>query len=75
VAGAAFAADSVASYLDEQRKLEQLQREFRRWLETKENLVRLADRRDQLLAVLDAKYGYGTDAIDAAEPLLDASQV
>jgi hypothetical protein len=76
MASAAITADSIALYYDEQRKLEQLQREFRHWLETKEDIVRLADRRDQLLALLDAKYGYRADAGDAgdpvAEPLLEA---
>lgn len=75
MAGAAITADSLASYLDEQRKLEQLQREFRRWLETKESIVRHADRRDQLLALLNAKYGYRADAEDAVEPLDTVPQV
>jgi hypothetical protein len=52
----------MISYHVEQRKLEQLQREFRCWLETKEDIVRLADRRDQLLALLNAKYGYCAEA-------------
>lgn len=65
--------ESAESYLDEQRKLEQLQREFRRWLQTKDDIVRLADRRDQLLALLNAKYGYrGGEAADAEDPLVDA---
>jgi len=55
-------AENMLSYLDEQRKLEQLQSEFRSWLETKEDIVRLADKRDQLLAFLNAKYGYRTEA-------------
>ena len=59
--------DSTLSYLDEQRKLEQLQLEFRHWLQTKEDIVRLADRRDQLLAFLNAKYGYRADAAEADE--------
>jgi hypothetical protein len=59
--------NSTLSYLDEQRKLEQLQLEFRHWLETKEDIVRLADRRDQLLAFLNAKYGYRPDAAEAEE--------
>lgn len=59
--------DSTLSYLDEQRKLEQLQLEFRHWLETKEDIVRLADRRDRLLAFLNAKYGYRPDAAEADE--------
>jgi len=59
--------DSTAWYLDEQRKLEQLQSEFRHWLETKEDIVRLADRRDQLLAFLKAKYGYRAEVVEAAE--------
>jgi hypothetical protein len=68
VAGAAITADITLSYLDEQRKLEQLQREFRHWLETKEDIVRLADKRDQLLAFLDAKYGcYRTEAVEVQE--------
>jgi hypothetical protein len=75
VAGAAIIADNTLSYLDEQRKLEQLQREFRDWLETKEDIVRLADQRDQLLAFLNAKYGYRSDAVEVqeasvADPLL-----
>lgn len=74
MASVATVADITLSYLDEQRKLEQLQREFRHWLETKEDIVRLADKRDQLLAFLNAKYGYRNDA-DAqeaagAEPLV-----
>jgi hypothetical protein len=75
VASAAFTADSVALYLDEQRKLEQLQREFRNWLETKESIVRHADRRDQLLALLNAKYGYRADAEDTVDPLDPVAQV
>jgi hypothetical protein len=72
VSRAAASAETAGSYLDEQRKLEQLQREFRHWLETKEDIVRLADRRDQLLALLNAKYGYrGADAMDAADPLVE----
>jgi hypothetical protein len=67
VASAAMMEDSTAWYLDEQRKLEQLQSEFRHWLETKEDIVRLADRRDQLLAFLNAKYGYRAEAVEAAE--------
>lgn len=64
--------DSTLSYLDEQRKLEQLQLEFRHWLQTKEDIVRLADRRDQLLAFLNAKYGYAAEADEApiGDPLL-----
>jgi hypothetical protein len=71
----AMTADSIAVYLDEQRKLEQLQREFRNWLETTENIVRHADRRDQLLALLNAKYGYRADAQDTVEPLDPIPQV
>jgi hypothetical protein len=61
VAGAAMTGESTLSYLDEQQKLERLQLEFRHWLQTKEHIVRLADRRDQLLAFLNAKYGYRSD--------------
>jgi hypothetical protein len=71
VARAAMTADSIASYLDEQQKLEQLQLEFRHWLETKEDIVRLADRRDQLLALLDAKYGYRSESWDASESMAE----
>jgi len=71
VASAALSADSITAYLDEQRKLEQLQREFRHWLETKEDIVRLADRRDQLLALLNAKYGYRAESLDAVDPLVE----
>ncbi|HEY6863427.1 MAG TPA: hypothetical protein VI319_05965 [Burkholderiales bacterium] len=67
MASAAITEDPTAWYRDEQRKLEKLQSEFRHWLETKEDIVRLADRRDQLLALLDAKYGYRADAAEAAE--------
>lgn len=79
MASAATVADITLSYLDEQRKLEQLQREFRNWLETKEDIVRLADKRDQLLAFLDAKYGYRTEAVEVQEtaigdPLLRPSR-
>jgi hypothetical protein len=59
--------DSTLSYLDEQQKLEQLQLEFRHWLQTKEDIVRLADRRDQLLAFLNAKYGYRADMVETAD--------
>jgi hypothetical protein len=65
--------ENTLSYVDEQRKLEELQREFRSWLETKEDIVRLADRRDQLLAFLNAKYGYRAEAaVDApvGDPML-----
>ena len=71
MARAALRADSAEAYLDEQRKLEQLQREFHHWLETKEDIVRLADRRDQLLALLNAKYGYCADAIEADDRLVE----
>jgi hypothetical protein len=66
VASATMIAENMLSYLDEQRKLEQLQREFRVWLETKEDIVRLADKRDQLLAILNAKYGYRTEVTQDA---------
>jgi hypothetical protein len=76
VASAAMTVESTLSYLDEQQKLEQLQLEFRHWLQTKEDIVRLADRRDQLLAFLNAKYGYrdradadAGDTVAAADPL------
>jgi len=71
VATVAAVADITVSYLDEQRKLEQLQLEFRHWLQTKEDLVRLADRRDQLLAFLNAKYGYRNDASETADAVVE----
>jgi hypothetical protein len=72
VASAAITLDRTLSYLDEQQKLEQLQLEFRHWLETKEDIVRLADRRDQLLAFLNAKYGYRSDGVDSPDaPSID----
>ena len=43
----------------------------RSWLETKEDIVRLADRRDELLAVLNAKYG-GYGAEDLEKPSFEA---
>jgi hypothetical protein len=52
-------AQIMIPFYTEQRKLEQLQRELSCWLATNDDLVRLADRRDQFLALLDAKYGYG----------------
>ena len=55
------------AYCLEQRKLQRLQEQFRTWLETKEDIVRLADERDQLLALLYAKYGEGEFELDAAE--------
>ena len=67
MASVAAVADITLSYLDEQRKLEQLQLEFRHWLQTKEDIVRLADRRDQLLAFLNAKYGYRSDSTEAQD--------
>lgn len=67
MASAAITEDATGWYLDEQRKLEELQSEFRHWLETKEDIVRLADRRDQLLAFLNAKYGYRAEAAEPAE--------
>jgi hypothetical protein len=54
-------------YHVEQRKLEQLQHQFRCWLETKEDIVRLADKRDQLLAVLNEKYGYRAETAGTVE--------
>ena len=55
---ATVAAETLLSYHVELRKLEQLQHQFRCWLETKEDLARRADKRDQFLARLNAKYGY-----------------
>jgi hypothetical protein len=76
VASAAMTGESTLSYLDEQQKLERLQLEFRHWLQTKEHIVRLADRRDQLLAFLNAKYGYRSDepADAVAEDALPLAQ-
>jgi hypothetical protein len=71
VASAATIADITLSYLDEQRKLEQLQLEFRNWLATKEDIVRLADKRDQLLAFLNAKYGYRGDDMQETAVVVD----
>jgi hypothetical protein len=71
MASAAATAANLLFYHVEQRKLEQLQQEFRSWLETKEDIVRLADRRDELLAVLNAKYG-GYGAEDLEQPSFEA---
>ena len=59
------------AYCLEQRKLQRLQEQFRTWLETKEDIVRLADERDQLLALLYAKYGEGEGELDAGDAVAE----
>jgi hypothetical protein len=51
----------------EQRKLDELKREFRYWWGTlsRDEILKLAAKRDELLLLLHEKYGYARQEADA----------
>jgi hypothetical protein len=51
----------------EQRRLEELKREFRYWWGTltRDEVLRLAGKRDELLLLLHEKYGYARNEAEA----------
>lgn len=51
----------------EQRRLEELKREFRYWWGTlsRDEMLRLANKRDELLRLLHEKYGYAHHEAEA----------